>query len=123
MKSNYSLNLTENDIHIHFLDSTSKKDGPSAGVAIALAIMSLYLDRPIGSDYAFTGELSLKGEILPVGGIKEKIIGAVNSGIKKIYIPESNLSDLELIPEKILSNVDIIGVKSYNQIYKDVFKL
>jgi ATP-dependent Lon protease len=123
LKSNYSLNLTENDIHIHFLDSTSKKDGPSAGVAIALAIMSLYLDRPIGSDYAFTGELSLKGEILPVGGIKEKIIGAVNSGIKKIYIPESNLSDLELIPEKILSNVDIIGVKSYNQIYKDVFKL
>ena len=59
----------------------------------------------------------------PIIRIKEKIIGAVNSGIKKIYIPESNLSDLELIPEKILSNVDIIGVKSYNQIYKDVFKL
>lgn len=123
LKTNYSLNLQDNDLHLHFLDSTSQKDGPSAGVSIAMALMSLYLDRAIPSDIAFTGELSLKGDVLPVGGVKEKIIGAINFGIKTIYLPEDNLSDLELIPKKILNNIDIIGVKSYNQIYKEVFKL
>ena len=70
LKTNYSLNLQDNDLHLHFLDSTSQKDGPSAGVSIAMALMSLYLDRAIPSDIAFTGELSLKGDVLPVGGVK-----------------------------------------------------
>lgn len=123
LKTNYSMNMSNSDIHIHFLDATSKKDGPSAGAAIAIALMSLYLDKSIPSNVAFTGEISLRGNISKVGGIKEKIIGAINAGITTIYIPEDNLPDLESIPKKIMKNIDIIGVKTYNQIYKDVFKL
>lgn len=123
LKTNYSMNMSNSDIHIHFLDATSKKDGPSAGAAIAIALMSLYLDKSIPSNVAFTGEISLRGNISKVGGIKEKIIGAINAGITTIYIPEDNLPDLESIPKKIMRNIDIIGVKTYNQIYKDVFKL
>lgn len=122
LKTNYSINISNNDIHIHFLDATSKKDGPSAGAAIAIALMSLYLDKPIPSNVAFTGEISLRGNISKVGGIKEKIIGAINAGITKIYIPDENLADLDNIPKKMLKDIDIIGVKTYNQIYKDVFK-
>lgn len=123
LKTNYSMNMSNSDIHIHFLDATSKKDGPSAGAAIAITLMSLYLDKSIPSNVAFTGEISLRGNISKVGGIKEKIIGAINAGITTIYIPEDNLPDLESIPKKIMKNIDIIGVKTYNQIYKDVFKL
>lgn len=123
LKTNYSMNMSNSDIHIHFLDATSKKDGPSAGAAIAIALMSLYLDKSIPSNVAFTGEISLRGNISKVGGIKEKIIGAINAGITTIYMPEDNLPDLESIPKKIMKNIDIIGVKTYNQIYKDVFKL
>jgi ATP-dependent Lon protease len=82
----------------------------------------MYLDLPIPSSVAFTGELSLKGNILKVGGVKEKIIGAINSGITTIYIPKDNLTDLEEIPKKIMKDIDIIGVQTYSEIYKDVFK-
>ena len=123
LKTNYSINITNNDLHIHFLDATSKKDGPSAGAAIAIALMSLYLDKPIPSNVAFTGEISLKGNISRVGGIKEKIIGAVNAGITRIYIPNDNLNDINSIPKKIIKDIDIIGVETYHQIYKDVFML
>ncbi len=122
LKTNYSVNFTDNDIHIHLMDATSKKDGPSAGAAIAMALMSLYLDKSIPTNTAFTGEISLRGNISKVGGIKEKIIGALNMGITRIFIPEDNLGDLTTIPKKILKNIEIIGVKTYNQIYKEVFK-
>ena len=122
LKTNYSINLNNQDIHIHFLDATTPKDGPSAGAAIAIAIMSLYLDKPIPANVAFTGEISLKGNILKVGGVKEKVIGAINTGVTTIYIPKDNETDIQSIPKKMLKNINVIGVKDYSEIYKEVFR-
>ncbi len=109
------------DIHIHFLEGALKKDGPSAGVSIITSILSTLLNKKINNTLAFTGEVSLNGNILKVGGIKEKIIGAYNNNIKKIYIPASNELDLEEIPEKIRKEVDIILIKNYQEIFTELF--
>ena len=109
------------DIHIHFLEGALKKDGPSAGVAITTTILSLLLNKKVPSNIAFTGEMSLNGEILKVGGIKNKIIGAYNNGIKKIYIPYNNELDLEEVPDKIKEDIDIILIKNYQEIYEELF--
>ncbi len=109
------------DIHIHFLEGAMKKDGPSAGVAIVTSLLSILLNKKINSSLGFTGEISLNGDILKVGGIKEKIIGAYNNDIKKIYIPASNELDLEEIPPEIKNKIDIILVRNYEEIYVELF--
>ena len=109
------------DIHIHFLEGALKKDGPSAGIAITTSILSLILNKNISNDIAFTGEISLNGEILKVGGIKEKIIGAYNNDIKTIYIPYTNELDLEEIPDNIKDKINIILVKNYEEIFNEIF--
>lgn len=109
------------DIHIHFLEGAIKKDGPSAGVAITTSILSLVLNKKVSNDIAFTGEISLNGDILKVGGVKEKIIGAYNNNIKKIYIPYANEFDLEEVPNEVKSNVAIILVKNYEEIWEELF--
>ena len=109
------------DIHIHFLEGAIKKDGPSAGIAITTSILSLILNKKVENDIAFTGEISLNGEILKVGGIKEKIIGAYNHGIKAVYIPFGNELDLEEIPEEIKNKLKIVLVKNYKEIYEELF--
>ena len=109
------------DIHIHFLEGAIKKDGPSAGIAITTSILSLILNKKVENDIAFTGEISLNGEILKVGGIKEKIIGAYNHGIKTVYIPFGNELDLEEIPEEIKNKLKIVLVKNYKEIYEELF--
>ena len=109
------------DIHIHFLEGATKKDGPSAGVAITTSILSLILNQKVSNQTAFTGEISLNGDILKVGGIKEKIIGAYNNNIKIIYIPYSNELDLEEIPDEIKNNITIKLVKNYQEIYEELF--
>ncbi|MCM1053403.1 MAG: endopeptidase La [Ruminococcus sp.] len=109
------------DIHLHFLEGATKKDGPSAGVAITTSILSLLLDKKINNNIAFTGEISLNGDILKVGGIKEKIIGAYNNNIKTIYIPASNEYDLEEIPKIIKDNMTINLVKNFLEIYEELF--
>lgn len=110
------------DIHIHFLEGSIKKDGPSAGVAIITSILSLILNKKVSNSIAFTGEISLNGDILKVGGIKEKIIGAFNNNITKVYIPYDNEYDLEEIPEEIKNKVTIILIKNYFEIYEELFK-
>ena len=110
------------DIHIHFLEAAIKKDGPSAGVAITTSILSLILNRQVDSNIAFTGEISLNGDILKVGGIKEKIIGAYNHGITCVYVPDANLLDLEEVPSEIKEKLDIHLVKNYGEIYESLFK-
>ncbi len=110
------------DIHIHFLDGAIKKDGPSAGVSIVSAILSLLLNKEVPRTVAMTGEISLMGDVLKVGGIKEKIIGAYNDGVKKIFIPYTNSSDLEEIPEEIKKDIKIILVKTYKEIFDVIFK-
>lgn len=109
------------DIHIHFLEGATKKDGPSAGVAITTSILSLILNQKVSNQTAFTGEISLNGDILKAGGIKEKIIGAYNNNIKIIYIPYSNELDLEEIPDEIKNNITIKLVKNYQEIYEELF--
>lgn len=109
------------DIHIHFLEGATKKDGPSAGVSITTSILSLLSNHHISSQIAFTGEITLNGDILKVGGIKEKIIGAYNNNIKTIYIPLSNEYDLEEIPPEIKSELEIKLVRNYFEIYNELF--
>jgi len=109
-------------IHIHLLDASTKKEGPSCGVSITTAILSKLLDITVSDKIAFTGEISLKGRILKVGGLKEKIIAAYNNGIKTIYVPEENQKDLFEIPEQIITNLEIKLVSNFETIYDEVFR-
>ena len=114
-------NFNTLDIHINFVNSGIKKDGSSGGAAITTAILSILKNKIIDSSIAMTGEITLNGDILPVGGIKEKIIGAYNNNIKTIYIPIGNILDLESIPDYIKEKINIKLVSCYSEIYNDVF--
>ena len=111
----------EKTIHIHFLEGATPKDGPSAGVAITTSILSLLLDKNINSNIAMTGEITLRGDILAVGGIREKIIGAYKNGIKKIFIPNSNINDIDDIPTYIKDDIKIILVGNYFELFNQLF--
>ena len=111
----------KNDIHINALEGAIKKDGPSAGTALTTAIISSLTEKNISNKIAMTGEITLKGNILPIGGLKEKAIGAYNSNVKKIFIPKENEKDLEDIPKEIKDNLKIILVSKYDEIYKQIF--
>ena len=104
------------DLHIHVPAGAIPKDGPSAGVTILTALASLLTCRPIKSDVAMTGEVTLRGAVLPVGGIKEKVLAASRSGIKHIILPERNKNDLEEIPEKIKDNLQFHLVKKMDEV-------
>lgn len=114
--------FNDKDIHIHFLEGAVKKDGPSAGVSIASSILSLLLNRQVSKEVAMTGEISLSGDVLKVGGLKEKIIGAYNNGIKKIFIPYTNSCDLDEVPKNVKDEIKIILVKNYKEIFNAIFK-
>ena len=105
-----------------FLEGAIKKDGPSAGCSIVTSLLSLFLDKEIPQTVAMTGEISLRGDILKIGGLKEKIIGAYNDGVKKIFIHYTNSCDLEEIPEVVKEKVKIILVKNYKEIFDALFK-
>ena len=122
VKSHYKYNLNNIDLHFHLLDASTKKDGPSAGLSIAMALISLLEKRTIPSDVAFTGELTLNGKILKIGGLKEKLIGAYNKNINTVYIPTRNVSDLKDIPKEIVNKLEIIPVENFNELYKIFFK-
>ncbi len=109
------------DFHIHALDASTKKDGPSAGLAITTALISLMKKIEISPLIAMSGEMTLRGEILPVGGVKEKVIGAYNRGLKKIYLPEANKVDVKHISKEVKEGIAICYVKDYAEIYKDLF--
>jgi ATP-dependent Lon protease len=100
----------ENDIHIHVPSGAVPKDGPSAGVAIATTIASLLFDRPARNDYAMTGEITLTGDVLAIGGLKDKVIAAHRAGIKTILLPRENKRDLEEIPESILKELTFVPI-------------
>lgn len=108
----------KNDIHIHIPDGAVPKDGPSAGIAITTAIISSLSNRIVDSSLAYTGEITLRGNILPIGGLKEKSIGALRSGIKTIYFPSDNEKDLEEIPDEVREKIQYVGVKNYIDLFK-----
>ena len=122
LANNYNIDLKNQDLHFHFLESYVKKDGPSAGVSIAVALMSLIKNKKISSQIAFTGELSLKGDILPVGGLKEKVVVATTEGITKVFVPSANAFEVANISENITNNIEIVLVSNFTEIYDALFK-
>ena len=113
--------FTENDIHIHVPEGAVNKDGPSAGTAVTTTIISLLKNKPISSKISMTGEITLRGRVLPIGGLKEKVIGAHRAGIRKIIIPKENERDLDEIPKDILKDIEFIFVDNYMSIYEKLF--
>ena len=122
LKLKYKYSFHNEDIHVHFLDASSKKEGPSAGIALSVALCSLKENKKVPSDVAFTGEVSLNGSILKIGGLKEKLIAAYNKNIKVVYMPKSNSEDLENVPKLILDNMEVIPVSNFNEVYTKLFK-
>lgn len=110
------------DFHIHLLDGAIKKDGPSAGVALTTALISLILNKSVNNGVALTGEITLTGKILEVGGIKEKLIGAYNNDIRIVFIPKDNHKDLKELPEEIRKSLSIIEVDNYIEVYNHMFE-
>ncbi len=113
--------LIKNDIHIHVPLGGTPKDGPSGGMAIVTALISAFTLKKVPSDVAFTGEVTLRGNVLPIGGLKEKSLGASRCGIKKIFIPRKNNCDLDDIPIEIKKNIEYIQVDNYMQVYEAIF--
>ncbi len=109
------------DLHLHAMDGSTPKNGPSAGVAIVTSLISLFHNQEISKNIAMTGEITLRGDILPVGGIKEKLIGAFNASIQTVFIPKENKKDLKKVPDYVKDNMNIILVENYREIYKHLF--
>ncbi len=103
------------DIHIHLPEGAVPKDGPSAGVTIATALTSAFTNRPIRRDVAMTGEITLRGRILPVGGVREKVLAARRAGIKTFILPKKNESDLSEVPKKLRQDVQFVLVERASQ--------
>ena len=115
-KIDYKL-LQNSDIHIHVPEGAVKKDGPSAGITLTTALISAFTNVVVDSKIAMTGEITLRGNILPIGGLKEKVIGAHRSGIKKIIIPRENERDLDEIRGDVKKDIEFILVDTYDDVY------
>lgn len=109
------------DFHIHIEEGASPKDGPSAGITIVTSILSLLKNKVVSSDISMTGEMTLRGKILPIGGLKEKLIAASVNGIKQVFIPMENKLDLEEVPTEVKKKLDIIFVRDYLDLYYYLF--
>ena len=124
--NNYILDIDNdvfknNDFHIHFEAGGIFKDGPSAGVSMITSLISLIKKKPIDSSVSMTGEITLRGKILPVGGVKEKILVAINNNIKTIYVPSDNKADVKELPRDIIKGIKIKYINNYLELYNDLF--
>jgi ATP-dependent Lon protease len=108
----------KNDIHVHVPEGATPKDGPSAGIAMCTALVSTLTQIPVRADVAMTGEITLRGEVLPIGGLKEKLLAAQRGGIRTAIIPQENLKDLADIPEVIKSKLEIVPVRWVEEVLK-----
>lgn len=121
-KLKIDISLLENTcIHVNATQGGIPKDGPSAGTALTTAIISALTKKPVSEDYAMTGEMTLSGKVLPIGGLKEKSIGAYASGIKTIFVPKQNEADLDDIPKEVRKKLNIILVEIYDEIHNEIF--
>ncbi len=114
--------FSSSDIHIHVPQGAVPKDGPSAGITIAVALLSALNGKPVNDKFGFTGEITLSGKVLPVGGLKEKLLAAKRAGVKTAVIPKANKNDLAEIPESIEKSMKIISVDNIEQVLKVAFK-
>ncbi|MBQ6477684.1 MAG: endopeptidase La [Bacilli bacterium] len=114
--------LSENDVHIHVPEGAVSKDGPSAGITVTTTLISLLLEKPVDDKIAMTGEITLRGRVLPIGGLKEKTIGAHRAGVRTIFLPKENESDLDEIPKEIKKDIDFILISNYSELYRKIFK-
>ena len=106
------------DIHVHVPEGATPKDGPSAGVAMATSIVSVLTGIPVRRDVAMTGEITLRGRVLPIGGLKEKLLAALRAGIKTVLIPKENEKDLAEIPDNVKAGLKIVPVSSVEEVLK-----
>jgi ATP-dependent Lon protease len=104
------------DIHVHIPEGAQPKDGPSAGIALATAILSALVQKEVKRDLAMTGEITLRGRVLPIGGLKEKILAAHRGGVKIVLIPKENEKDLADIPKEVLKDVKIVLVNHMDEV-------
>ena len=107
---------SRDDIHIHVPAGAMPKDGPSAGVTMLTALVSLLTGIRVRHDVAMTGEITLRGRVLPIGGLKEKVLAAHRAGIKRVIVPERNRGDLEEVPEEVRSELDFVWVSRMDEV-------
>jgi ATP-dependent Lon protease len=111
----------EHDIHVHIPAGATPKDGPSAGTTLIMALLSLLWKKPLPSGIAMTGEVTLTGEVMPVGGIREKLLAASENQMRQVFIPASNKSDLEEVPAEVKRNLKITPVEKITDIVDALF--
>jgi ATP-dependent Lon protease len=109
------------NIHLHIPEGAVPKDGPSAGITMATAILSAVTDIPVYADVAMTGEVTLRGRVLPIGGLKEKLLAAKTAGVKKVLVPEENRSDVAEFEDDITSGIEIVYVSEMNTVLEHAF--
>lgn len=109
------------DLHVHLPEGATPKDGPSAGITMTLAIVSALTNRKVRSDLAMTGEITLRGRVLPIGGLKEKLLAALRYGIKEVLIPQGNINDLEEMPTSVIEGLKITPVKTMDEVLARAF--
>lgn len=115
--------LENYDIHIHLPEGAIPKDGPSAGITMATALVSVLAQRPVRKDVAMTGEITLRGNVLPIGGVKEKLLAARRAKLKTVILPEPNRRDLEDMPKEILEDLNFVFVENVNQVFEEALRL
>ncbi|MCE5259132.1 MAG: endopeptidase La [Chloroflexi bacterium] len=113
--------FAHSDIHLHIPAGSTPKDGPSAGVTIATALASLMMNKPVSGELGMTGEITLRGQVLPVGGIKEKVLAAHRAGLKRICLPKRNTKDLDELPEEVRNEMTFILVDRVEQVFAEAF--
>ena len=113
-----SKKLDKRDLHVHVPAGAVPKDGPSAGITLTTALASLVTEREVSPEIAMTGEISLRGVVMPIGGLPEKLMAAVRAGISKVLIPEENMDDLDEVPQEVRDQLTIVPVRTAEQVLR-----